>query len=96
MCISQEGGVEVANMGGRVHVENGRGNQVDMTGCGGGSSNSSSGSSGSSSSSSSSSSRDLLTLVTQQLQPGLGKMRCKKFFLLPLSLLVEFGKKQSP
>ena len=91
MCISQEGGVEVANMGGRVHVENGRGNQVDMTGCGGGgSSNSSSGSSGSSSS------RDLLTLVTQQLQPGLGKMRCKKFFLLPLSLLVEFGKKQSP
>ena len=91
MCISQEGGVEVANMGGRVHVENGRGNQVDMTGCGGGgSSNSSSGSSGSSSSS-----RDLLTLVTQQLQPGLGKMRCKKFFL-PLSLLVEFGKKQSP
>ena len=91
MCISQEGGVEVANMGGRVHVENGRGNQVDMTGCGGGSSNSSSGSSGSSSSS-----RDLLTLVTQQLQPGLGKMRCKKFFLLPLSLLVEFGKKQSP
>ena len=91
MCISQEGGVEVANMGGRVHVENGRGNQVDMTGCGGGSSNSSSGSSGSSSSS-----RDLLTLVTQQLQPGLGKMRCKQFFLLPLSLLVEFGKKQSP
>ena len=90
MCISQEGGVEVANMGGRVHVENGRGNQVDMTGCGGGSSNSSSGSSGSSSN------RDLLTLVTQQLQPGLGKMRCKKFFLLPLSLLVEFGKKQSP
>ena len=89
MCISQEGGVEVANMGGRVHVENGRGNQVDMTGCGGGSSNSSSGSSGSSSS------RDLLTLVTQQLQPGLGKMRCKKFFL-PLSFLVEFGKKQSP